>query len=47
MITRKTRNGVIALVVLTGISFWVNRSPDNVASEPVAGLDPKLNYVSA
>ncbi len=45
MITRKTRNGVIALVVLTGISFWVSRSPDNEAPEPVAGLDPKLNYV--
>jgi len=45
MITRKTRNGVIALVVLTSISFWVNRSPDDEEPEPVAGLDPKLNYV--
>jgi len=45
MITRKTRNGVIALVVLTGISFWINRSPDDETPEPVAGLDPKLNYV--
>lgn len=45
MITRKTRNGVIALVALTGISFWINRSPDDATLEPVAGLDPKLNYV--
>lgn len=45
MITRKTRNGVIALIVLTGISFWINRDPDDAALEPVAGLDPKLNYV--
>jgi len=45
MITRKTRNGVIALVVLTGISFWVNRSPNDETPDPVTGLDPKLNYV--
>lgn len=45
MITRKTRNGIIALVVLTGISFWVNRSSDDGDREPVSGLDPKLNYV--
>lgn len=45
MITRKTRNGVIALIVLTSVSFWVNRSPDDDAPEPVAGLDPRLNYV--
>jgi lipopolysaccharide export system protein LptC len=45
MIPRKTRNGVIALVVLTVVSFWVNRSQKNEAPKPVAGLDPKLNYV--
>lgn len=45
MITRKTRNGVIALVALTIISFWVNRSQKDEPPKPVAGLDPKLNYV--
>jgi lipopolysaccharide export system protein LptC len=45
MITRKTRNGTIALVLLTTISFWINRSQDTRDPEPVAGLDPKLDYV--
>ena len=45
MITWKTRKGIIALVALTSISFWVNRSSDDDAREPVSGLDPKLNYV--
>ncbi len=45
MITRKTRRGVIALVLLTTVSFWVSRKQDNETPEPVAGLDTKLNYV--
>ena len=36
---------MIALVLLTAISFWVSRKQDNENPEPVAGLDPKLNYV--
>ena len=45
MITRKTRRGVIALVLLTAFSFWVSREQDDETPEPVAGLDTKLNYV--
>ena len=45
MITRKTRRGMIALLVLTSVSFWITRDPDNDGPNSVAGLDPKLNYV--
>ena len=45
MITRNTRRGIIGLVLLTTVSFWVSRSQDNETLEPVAGLDPRLNYV--
>ncbi len=45
MITRKTRRGIITLVLLTAVSFWVSRSQDKEDVAPVAGLDPKLNYV--
>lgn len=45
MITRKTRRGIVALVVLTAVSFWVSREQDIEFTEPVSGLDPKLNYV--
>ena len=45
MTTRKTRRGLIALIVLTTVSFWISRSQDKDMQAPVAGLDPKLNYV--
>jgi LPS export ABC transporter protein LptC len=45
MITRNTRRGILALVLLTTVSFWVNRLQHTDAPEPVADLDPKLNYV--
>lgn len=45
MITRKTRRGIALLVILTGVSFWVGHGRDSRVQEPVAGLDPKLNYV--
>src|SRR5210317_2137161 len=45
MITRKTRRGMTALIVLSGISFWVTRSQDEDGPEPIAGLDPELDYV--
>jgi lipopolysaccharide export system protein LptC len=45
MITRKTRRGMIVLVLLTAVSFWASRNQDNEAPVPIAGLDPKLNYV--
>ena len=45
MITGKTRNGLIAMIVLTTVSFWVSRSQDKNVQDPVTGLDPKLNYV--
>ena len=45
MITRKTRRGILDLVLLTAVSFWIGRKQDTELQEPVAGLDPKLNYV--
>jgi len=45
MITRKTRRGMIVLVLLSAFSFWVTRSQDTQNPEPVAGLDPELDYV--
>jgi lipopolysaccharide export system protein LptC len=45
MITRKTRRGIIVLLVLTGVSFWASRQHDTGVQELVAGLDPRLNYV--
>jgi len=45
MITRKTQRGIMVLVILTLISFWVSRGRDKESPNPVAGLDPKLNYV--
>lgn len=45
MITRKTRGGIIVLVLLTSISFWATREQQDDDPGPVTGLDPKLNYV--
>jgi lipopolysaccharide export system protein LptC len=45
MITRKTRRGMIGLVLITVVSFWVSREQDSDTLEPVTGLDTKLNYV--
>ncbi len=45
MISRKTRRGIIALVLLTSVSFWASREQRDDAPEHVTGLDPKLNYV--
>ncbi len=45
MITRKTRRGMTVLILLSAISFWVSRSHDEDGPEPVAGLDPELDYV--
>ena len=45
MITRKTRRGVLALVVLTAVSFWISHRFESDLPRPVSGLDPKLDYV--
>ena len=45
MITRKTSRGIIVLILLTGVSFWVAREQQDEEPGPVTGLDPKLNYV--
>ena len=45
MITRKTRRGMIALVLLTGLSFWAAQEHRDDGLGPVTDLDPKLNYV--
>ncbi len=45
MITRKTRRGIIFLVILTTVSFWAGRKQDIDIQQPVSGLDPRLNYV--
>jgi len=34
-----------ALILLSAISFWVTRSQDEDGPEPLAGLDPELDYV--
>jgi lipopolysaccharide export system protein LptC len=45
MITRKTRRGIIVLLVLTSFSFWASRQHETRVQAPVAGLDPKMDYV--
>lgn len=45
MITRKTRRGVVALVLLTAVSFWISRQQVDEIPQRVAGLDTRLNYV--
>jgi len=45
MITRKTRRGIVGLVLLTAVSFWVSRQQEIDIPDPVSGLDTKLNYV--
>ena len=45
MITRKTQRGIAVLLVLTAFSFWVARQQETEIANPVAGIDPKLNYV--
>ena len=45
MITRKTRRGIIVLVLLTSFSFWAAREQQDDKTDPVTGLDTKLNYV--
>ena len=36
---------MIALAILTSVSFWISRYNDSDRPESVVGLDPKLNYV--
>jgi LPS export ABC transporter protein LptC len=45
MITRKTRNGIAGLLLLTAVSFWLSQMQDKDELAPVSGIDPKLNYV--
>ena len=45
MITKKTRQGVLLLLVLTGVSFWTNRNQNEDGPAPVTGIDPSLDYV--
>jgi len=45
MITEKTWRGIISLVLLAAISFWIGRKQGIDAPAPVTGLDPRLNYV--
>ena len=33
------------LILLSAITFWISRSQDEDGPEPVAGLDPELDYV--
>ena len=35
----------MAMVLLTGVSFWATREQREDDTAPVTGLDPKLNYV--
>lgn len=45
MITRKTRRGMISLILLGAITFWVSHTQDKDKPAPMAGLDPELDYV--
>lgn len=45
MISRKTRRGIIAMVLLTSVSFWATREQQEDDNLPVRGLDPRLDYV--
>jgi LPS export ABC transporter protein LptC len=45
MITRKTRRGITALILLSAFTFWANHSRDDDKPVPVTGLDPELDYV--
>ena len=45
MITRKTRRGIVVLVLLTAVSFWISRQQEVDIPDTVSGLDTKLNYV--
>lgn len=45
MITRKTRRGLAVLIVLSAVTFWASRSQREDSPQPVAGLDPRLDYV--
>jgi len=35
----------MALILLTGVSFWASRDQRDDSPEPITGLDPRLNYV--
>jgi len=43
--TRKSRQGIVILVFLTLISFWLSRQHREHAPAPVSGLDPSLDYM--
>ena len=45
MITLKTRRGIVAMVLLTVVSYWAGKTNTQDSPDPVGGLDPKLNYV--
>ncbi len=45
MITRNTQRGIVALILLTGVSYWISREQRDDRPERVSGFNPKLNYV--
>ena len=45
MTGRKTQMGIIVLVLLTAVSFWISRKQGTEPQQPLDGLDTKLNYV--
>ncbi len=45
MITATIRRGIIGLILLTAVSFWISRKQGVDEISPIADLDPKLNYV--
>lgn len=36
---------MVALLMLTSISFWISQTHDDDQPEPISGIDTKLNYV--
>jgi len=43
MITEKTWRGIISLILLAAISFWIGHKQGIDAPTPVTGVDPRLN----
>ena len=44
MIPRRTLLGIAVVGLLTAVSFWLNRDPDDDGPSAIAGLDTRLNY---
>ncbi|GEM_PF-793935 len=44
MMSHRTRRGIILLGSLCLVSFWASRQDDGDGSDPIQGLDPRMDY---